>query len=292
MIELENVWTAKTTINLCQGDPNADPTPVDIFSLSEMAEGEKYFVPLQFRPSAKDGWYSLKGHIQRAGHLDGSQLTCAGSPGLKTIKYKVQCFRHSLSIKDFDVLCDSISDKVENEMEYELTLELTKMYVEKLHEQGTFSPLLVAEINKQIDAIDFYKQHIANHFFLDKFNMKKRTTTANECRHRNIKYGDDGIGPSHSLAQSGGTQNAKRKASTNRKQSRDARGVTSVSLWGQNVSHVSPEAGRILLGMWESRLAYDSARIDEKTWLVACLEPDPMQNAVANTHKYNNADHQ
>jgi len=672
MIELENVWTAKTTINLCQGDPNADPTPVDIFSLSEMAEGEKYFVPLQFRPSAKDGWYSLKGHIQRAGHLDGSQLTCAGSPGLKSMSYKVQCFRHSLSraepnsssqfadhakpksirrshykenggkprrgtkrrvlnstgptkkgpkegtkyhsntrrpqhpedqcpvvqylfvdeendrfyfktgvgcnthckhpkicaheivalvssapenvtetqhqlaraygstgvaqrlateqsdsdvhyspgavrkwrkeamsninadqcgkiasvdddganefvnmlradptvsalfvydevglgvgpksnsvkytihsangdakdgdlevdatpaevkhqigivraasgkktgrilllavwttteearrfyvhpevcswdvtegtnneqrglflglnygadlvsnvhtnvfipnnqrwvfqylakkgipllhgqdtisriqvnvfdqaineygpflsnmtadvrfcayhrliqktapyrgmvsdepgrsaLKDFDVLCDSISDKVENEMEYELTLELTKMYVEKLHEQGTFSPLLVAEINKQIDAIDFHKQHIANHFFLDKFNMKKRTTTANECRHRNIKYGEDGIGPSHSLAQSGGTQNAKRKASTNRKQSRDARDVTSVSLWGQNVSHVSPEAGRILLGMWESRLAYDSARIDEKTWLVACLEPDPMQNAV------------
>ena len=35
MIELENVWTAKTTINLCQGDPNADPTPVDIFSLTE-----------------------------------------------------------------------------------------------------------------------------------------------------------------------------------------------------------------------------------------------------------------
>ena len=45
MIELENVWTAKTTINLCQGDPNADPTPVDIFSLTEMAEGENYFVP-------------------------------------------------------------------------------------------------------------------------------------------------------------------------------------------------------------------------------------------------------
>mmetsp|Transcript_10704 Transcript_10704/g.25238 ORF Transcript_10704/g.25238 Transcript_10704/m.25238 type:complete len:436 (+) Transcript_10704:444-1751(+) len=32
--------------------------------------------------------------------------------------------------------------------------------------------------------------------------------------------------------------------------------------------------------MWESRLAYDNVRIDEKTWLVACLEPDPMQNAV------------
>lgn len=31
------------------------------------------------------------------------------------------------ALKDFDLLCDSISDKVENEMEYELTLELMRI---------------------------------------------------------------------------------------------------------------------------------------------------------------------
>jgi len=40
---------------------------------------------------------------------------------------------------------------------------------------------------------------VSNHFFLDSFNIKKRTTTSNECRHRNIKYGEDKVGPNNKL---------------------------------------------------------------------------------------------
>jgi len=184
------------------------------------------------------------------------------------------------ALGDFDDLCNCISDKVENEDEYELTLELTKMYVEKLHEQETFSSALVAELNKQIDAIDASKEHVSNHFFLDSFNIKKRTTTSNECRHRNIKYGEDKVGPNNSLAQSGGTQNAKRKAATSRKQSKEARNLTAASLWGQGIDHVFPEAGRLFFGEYQSREAYVSARIDCSTWLVMCPDPEPLGNPM------------
>jgi hypothetical protein len=120
----------------------------------------------------------------------------------------------------------------------------------------------------------------SNHFFLDCFNIKKRTTTSNECRHRNIKYGEDKVGPNNSLAQSGGTQNAKRKAATSRKQSKEARNLTAASLWGQGIDHVFPEAGRLFFGEYQSREAYVSARIDCSTWLVMCPDPEPLGNPM------------
>ena len=189
------------------------------------------------------------------------------------------------AIDEFETMCNCISDHVESEEEYELTLELTKMMVEKFHENGTFSPAIVAEINKQIDAIDKSKEHISNHYFLHTFHMGQRTTGSNECHHRNLKYGEDRIGPNNSLAKSGGTQIAKRNASTNRKKTREARKLTASPLWGQGVSHVSPEAARMFLGMWESKEAYESARIDDQTWLVMCTDPLPMQSVEPQYHR-------
>jgi len=44
-------------------------------------------------------------------------------------------------------------------MEHELASELAKMCAENLHGNGTFSPALIAEINKQIEAIAPSDQH-------------------------------------------------------------------------------------------------------------------------------------
>ena len=69
--EIENVWEAKAIVDLCPGGPDADAIPTDIFSLPDIAEGEKYYAPSKFKPSANKGWASFKAEIQQAGYRGG-----------------------------------------------------------------------------------------------------------------------------------------------------------------------------------------------------------------------------
>ena len=89
-------------IDLCPLDPDADPTPTDIFSLTEMAEGQKHFAPSSYKPSAEDGWPSLKGHIQQASYLGGFKLICSRTPGHRSSQFGIQCHRHAVSTANPD----------------------------------------------------------------------------------------------------------------------------------------------------------------------------------------------
>lgn len=225
-------WMAKTAIRKLHGSTTIDRVQLHLFDQAPTEYG-----PFLSHTSAllRLCWY----HRGRQKTIAFKSL--AGAPAAKD------------AFEDFNIMCEAMSDDVESEEEYELVLELTRMMVEKMHKEGTFSTGLVSKINKQLEAIDGNKKHIANHYFREIFHLFKRTTTANEVRHRNIKYGEDRVTPSSSLAESSDKQNQKRAVSTNAKRSREAAQLGATSLWATGINHVTTEAARIFFGRWESR---------------------------------------
>ena len=245
-------WVAKIAIRKLHGDKTVDRIQMNIFDQAPNEYG-----PFLSHTSAllRLCWYH-RGQQKTTGFKG-----LADTPEAKA------------SFKDFCDMCEAISDDVESEEEYELVLELTRMMVEKMHKDETFSTGLVEKINKQLDAIDSNKKHIANHYFRDIFHLFKRTTTANEVRHRNIKYGDDRVTPSSSLAESSCKQNDKRETTNNAKRQREAAQLGATSLWSTGIDHVTTEGARVFFGRWQSRTEYAHVRIDKDTWLVMCPNP-------------------
>ena len=138
------------------------------------------------------------------------------------------------------MFCDHLSDDVENEEEYNLSLELMNVFVEKAHKAKIFSQALYSKVLDQIKAVDEDKEHVANYFFKKITHLFKRTTTANECHHRNIKYGEGRVAPNNSLAESAAKLNARGKASVNRKRQAEAAKLKSTPTWAPKVSCVLP----------------------------------------------------
>ena len=193
----------------------------------------------------------------------------------KTAKFK--CLANTdeakTGLRNVDLILGHISDGVEDATEYDISLHLLFLYVEKLHNEGVFSDEMLKKITEQIVSVDNNKDYIVNYMYNHTTHLYKRTTTANECRHRNLKHGDNPIALNNLLAQSANKQNTKRKASTISKLVSEASNVESNPLWAKGVDNVSPLAARLLFTSWNNRGNYANVRIDKITWVVMRHNP-------------------
>ena len=82
-----------------------------------------------------------------------------------------------------------ISDHVETEQEYKLLFNIAKVWIEGASEEGSITPLQCSDLFTNLLAIDNRSKEISNHNFMNCLTLGKRTTSSNECRHKNMKYG-------------------------------------------------------------------------------------------------------
>ena len=106
--------------------------------------------------------------------------------------------------------------------------------------------------------------------------MFTKTTTANECRHKNYKCGEDRVEPNFNMAQSAHKMNEKRKHGINRKLKREANLISaSSSSYATNVSNdVNPKALQWFYNIWKNKDSYVYMRVDYETWYVMRLHYD------------------
>ena len=82
--------------------------------------------------------------------------------------------------------------------------------------------------------------------------MQKRTTTANEVRHRNYKYGEDRIKPNFNMAESSKKMNIKRGHSINKKKLKEATVMNHTSCYSTNFSDgINPKSVQMFFNEWK-----------------------------------------
>ena len=103
----------------------------------------------------------------------------------KPIRKKKDSLATRLVLNSFDALCDYISNGVENEKEHVMLMHCMRQHVDTQHRRGFLSNGQLDELNSQLSKINSNKSNVTNQYFMNCKHMITRTTTANECRHRN-----------------------------------------------------------------------------------------------------------
>ena len=82
-----------------------------------------------------------------------------------------------------------MSDYVEKYDEFIITRNITKIFLDNAINENKISPDTASQLMVQLNALDNITNFIANYVFMSKRNLKKQTTSSNECRHKNFNYG-------------------------------------------------------------------------------------------------------
>ena len=103
-------------------------------------------------------------------------------------------------VNKFDTMIHIISDEVETEAEYKLIFNLAKIWIDAAISRSLISPSQSTELMNQLVAIGNKSNRISNYVFMDRSSFKKITTSSNEVRHKNLKYGSNRVQPNGILA--------------------------------------------------------------------------------------------
>ena len=77
MIDDHCNWDARCFMSITPNPATGAAEKMDLFSLSQMTRGCRYYFGNEYRPSDSDSWSKLLPEIQRSGYAHGSQLVCS-----------------------------------------------------------------------------------------------------------------------------------------------------------------------------------------------------------------------
>ena len=156
-----------------------------------------------------------------------------------------------------------------------MLMNFMRQHVEIQRKKCLLSQSQLNELNKKISCVNRNRSHIANHYFINCKSLFTKTTTANECRHKNYKHGEDRVEPNFNMAQSAHKMNEKRKHGINRKLKREANLISAISSCTTNISNeINPKALQWFYNMWKNKDSCVYMRVDYETWHVMRLHYD------------------
>ena len=79
---------------------------------------------------------------------------------------------------------------------------MAKIWIESASADGSITILQCSELLHNLSANDNRSSEISNHNFVNVQILGRRTTSSNECRHKNIKYGTNRVQPNNQLVTS------------------------------------------------------------------------------------------
>ena len=118
---------------------------------------------------------------------------------------------------------------------------------------------------QQMIAIDINKKNISNNEFM---GLKKLTTSSNECRHKNMKYGGNRIQTNSMLASTAKGIVTNKTDSLNLELQRIAQDVLNVPTWNRFDLNVGIDNQKHILSEWNARGKYHIARVSDNKWYV------------------------
>ena len=248
-------WTARTAVPMLHGTAVCAKIQIHLFD-----EDTNEFGPFEnatdIYPNAKIRlcWYHR--HTQKLQRL---YRFATGENEEKVSKI----------LHGFDELCTCLADYCESDMETTIIRSLAQKWIHDSRTNTTIDETLGTELSKHLYAIESNLSRISYHQFMrQKLNLTKKTTSANECSHKNYKYGPERIQPKFNMAKTAENILMKSNSTIVKKKKGYAVQVMSTHLWCNIKIRASRYALRLFKKEYDARNSYHWCRISKYIWYV------------------------
>lgn len=173
-----------------------------------------------------------------------------------------------IAIEIVQAMANYISDYVETVMEYLIYVQLITLFINECEEKQYFTQAQAQILHEQIKMIEINNTKISQHNFMDVMTLKKRTTSSNEAKHKNLKIGLDRIQPNFCMKSTTQKIINKEEHISSLREQKIASNINKLAIWNNHQLQISSYAERLLKNEYDSKDKYIISRENKSKWIV------------------------